>query len=327
MTLRELRCLVACAEQRDVVAAAVCLSSSVSSVARHIKSLEDELGVELIHMRARPLTLTVRGEQLAAQAKQILGQIKVSLESLRRSQNRLVGTLRLALSLSSGHRLVYEVLKDFAAQAPEVQLDIRDVAFPSQLPQIQRGELDVALFFPAWNAPGVCSETLLHEEITVVLPKKHRLARRQELRLNELATERWLVFYKPHSGRIGLDFYKACERAGFTPIVAAEIQSQLVRMAHVVKGEGITILSKSYDPGIRKGLVRVPLNPSDLSMPAAIMWRQNDDRELVQTFLTSVRESVRRIYQSSPEKESDDGLGIFFLPPGQVQAQHAAYRA
>lgn len=314
MTFRELRCLITCAEYRDVVSAAVSLSSSTSSVVRQIRALEEELGVTLVHMRARPLTLTLNGERLVQRARQILAEAQTSIEALRKTQNRLVGTIRVALSLSSGHRLISEVLKDFAALAPEVTLDIRDVAFPSQLPQIQRGELDVALFFPAWAAPGVCCETLLHEELTVILPKGHRLARRRELRLAELSKEEWLVFYKPNSGRIGTDFYKACAQAGFAPIVAAEIQSQLVRMAHVAKGDGITVLARSYDPGIRKGLVRVPLDPRDLSMPAAIMWRIHEKRETVRLLLESVRTTVNRIYGAAARPGLAEDFSTFFLP-------------
>lgn len=314
MNFRQLRCLVACAEQRDIVSAAVRLSLSPSVVGRQLKSLEDELGVELIYLRARPLAFTLRGEHLVREARKVLGMVTDGVESVRRSQNRIVGTIRLALSLSAGHRLVYEIIKDFAGIAPEVKLDIRDVAFPSQLPQIQRGELDIALLFPAWTSPGVCSETLVHEQVTIVMPKGHRFRRRTELRLAELSSERWLVFYKPNSGRLGVDFYRACENAGFTPLIAAEIQSQLVRMAHVAKGDGITILSKSYDAGVRRDLVRVPLHRDDLNMPAAIMWREHDDRQSVQLFLESARRTVQRIYLRDHEPPEQE-FGMFFLPP------------
>ena len=129
-----------------------------------------------------------------------------------------------------------------------------------------------------------------------------------------MASERWLVFYKPNSGRLGVDFYKACENAGFTPLIAAEIQSQLVRMAHVSKGDGITILSKSYDPGVRRDLVRVPLHRDDLSMPAAIMWRDHDDRQCVQLFVESARKTVQRIYLGADEPVEHE-FGMFFVPP------------
>ena len=318
MNLRQLRCLVECSEKRDLVAASTRLSMSPGSIVRDLKALEDELGVKLIYLRARPLTLTLKGETLAGESRDILSLVSSGVENLRRSQHRVVGTIKLALSLSSGHRLVYEVIKDFASIAPEVKLDIRDVAFPSQMPQLQRGELDIALLFPAWSAPGVCYETLLHEHLTIVMARGHKFARRTQLRLSELSQEKWLVFYRPNSGRVGIDFYKACQRAGFEPIVAAEIQSQLVRMTHVLQGDGITVLSNSYDPGIRKGLCRIPLHPDDLSMPAAIMWREHEDRQIVRLFLESARRTVKRIYLDGDASIQGSEFGTFFLPPAEL---------
>lgn len=318
MTLRQFKCLIACSECRDLTAASVRLSLSPPSITRQLKSLEDELGTQLIYLRARPLMLTLRGEALVHQARRILALVQGGVEDLRRNQRRLVGTIRLALSVSSGHRLVSEILKDFAGVAPEVRLDIRDAALPSQITQLQRGEIDVALLFPAWSAPGVSYETLLHECVTVVLPSNHRFARRANVRLIELSEERWLVFYKPNSGRVGTDFYQACERAGFTPVIAGEIQSQLVRIAHVVQGDGLTLLPCSYDLGVQKGLRRVRIDPEDLNIPSTVMWKEHDTREIVRAFLASVRRTVSRIYLDPRVGSRAPDFDIFFLPAIQV---------
>ncbi len=313
MTLQQLRFLVACAASRDISLAALRMDVSTGTLVRGLKALEEELAVDLIYLRSRPVSLTMQGERLVQRAEHILAITTQGIDDLRRSENRLVGSLRIALSLSYGHRLVYESLADFASRAPEVRLELRDIPFATHLQHLQRGELDIALLFPSWNAPGISFETLVHERVTAVLPKKHRLARRTEIRLGELADEKWLVFYKPDSGRVGIDFYEACKRCGFEPMIAQEVQSPLVRLAHVELNEGITLLPSSYDPGVRKTIKRVLLHRDDLSLPVSIMWKEHDTRQVVQAFIESVRQTVIRIYGNRNENLESDYVQ-FFLP-------------
>jgi|GEM_PF-6397584 len=313
MTLQQLRFLVACAASRDISLAALRMDVSTGTLVRGIKALEEELAVDLIYLRARPVSLTMQGERLVQRAEHILAITTQGIDDLRRSENRLVGSLRIALSLSYGHRLVYESLTDFASRAPEVRLELRDIPFATHLQHLQRGELDIALLFPSWNAPGVSFETLVDERVTAVLPKKHRLARRTEVRLRELADEKWLVFYKPDSGRVGIDFYEACKRSGFEPKISQEIPSPLVRLAHVELNDGITLLPSSYDPGVRRTLKRVLVHRDDLSLPVCIMWKEHDNRQIVQAFIESVRQTVNRIYVNQDETLATDFVH-FFLP-------------
>lgn len=317
MTLQQLRILVCCAQTRDIESAAQQCAVSHGTIVRSLRALEEELHATLLYMRARPLAFTMQGEQLVRDATQILDGLSKGVDEIRRSTNRLVGTLRVAVSMSFGHRLVFEVLKDFARHAPEVRLDLRDVPFPSHITELQHQNLDVALLFPAWSAPSISCETLLHERVTVVLPAEHPFAKKARLRLRQLANEKWLMFYKPMSGRVGIDFYEACRLAGFRPRIAREITSPLVRLAHVELHEGITLLPSSYDSGVRRSIVRVPIHHADLSLPTAIMWNESDRQSITAAFLNSTRQTINRIY-AGPRKRIEPDFENFFRPPGQV---------
>ena len=314
MNLQQLRIFASCAHTRDLTATAQQCGVAHGTVVRNVRALELELQIKLIHLRARPLTLTMQGERLARDAEHILEIMRRGIDAIRRSEDRLAGVLRIAVSISYSHRLVFEILRDFAQRAPEVRLDLRDVPFPSHLLQIQRRELDIALLFPAWDAPSISCETLLHERVTVALPATHSLAGATEIRLNQLAKEKWLTFYKPQSGRIGLDFFQACRRVGFTPEIVQEVASPMVRLAHVELNEGVTLLPSSYDSGVRRTIKRVLIHEADLDLPSSIMWNSDDASRVTSVFLESARSTVDRIYRRTA-KLIDHDFDNFCLPP------------
>ncbi len=85
MSLVQLESFVAVAEEGHVGRAARRLHVSQPPVTRRIRSLEDELGMELFERTPRGMRLRPAGRLLLPRARQILAQVDALPESLRRS--------------------------------------------------------------------------------------------------------------------------------------------------------------------------------------------------------------------------------------------------
>lgn len=100
------------------------LGMAPSAVSRAVLRLEDELGVRLLQRTTRSLTLTEAGDRFYQRAQQILNDLEEAELEVKRSQSMPIGTLRLDLSFAFGKLHIAPALLRFAAQYPELKLNV-----------------------------------------------------------------------------------------------------------------------------------------------------------------------------------------------------------
>jgi DNA-binding transcriptional LysR family regulator len=98
--------------------------SSVSSVARQVKSLEEELGVRLLNRSSRNLSLTDAGRRFFERTTGIVRDLETAVSEAKSLQEDVRGLLRVALRVSAGTTVVVPALAKLQARYPELSLDI-----------------------------------------------------------------------------------------------------------------------------------------------------------------------------------------------------------
>jgi len=98
--------------------------SSISSVARQVKSLEDELGVRLLNRSTRSLALTEAGRRFYDRVTAISHDLNTALSEAKSLQEDVKGLLRVSLRVTAGMLVVVPALPRLLAQYPELELDI-----------------------------------------------------------------------------------------------------------------------------------------------------------------------------------------------------------
>jgi DNA-binding transcriptional LysR family regulator len=98
--------------------------SSVSTVARQVKSLEDELGVRLLNRSTRRLALTDTGRRFFERVSAIDQELKKAKSEVSSLEENIKGLLRIQLRVTAGTTIVVPALPKFLSQYPELELDI-----------------------------------------------------------------------------------------------------------------------------------------------------------------------------------------------------------
>jgi len=98
--------------------------SSISSVARQVKSLEDELGVRLLNRSTRSLSLTEPGRQFYERACKIASDLMQAKMEAQSYKETVKGMLRVSLRVSAGSTAIIPALPRFLEQHPDLCLDI-----------------------------------------------------------------------------------------------------------------------------------------------------------------------------------------------------------
>ncbi len=94
------------------------------AVSKQISALEDHLGARLFQRTTRKLTLTDEGRALVPLARLALEAAEEALDSMRRREGRVVGTLRMTTAASFGRMHIVPRLPLFFRQFPEVRVDL-----------------------------------------------------------------------------------------------------------------------------------------------------------------------------------------------------------
>ena len=98
--------------------------SSISSVARQVKSLEDELGVRLLNRSTRSLSLTEPGRAFYERVSAIARNLNNAKSEAKSFQESVKGVLRVSLRVSAGTTIIVPALPALLEQYPELSLEI-----------------------------------------------------------------------------------------------------------------------------------------------------------------------------------------------------------
>ncbi len=117
--------------------------SSISSVARQVKSLEDDLGVRLLNRNTRSLSLTDAGRRFYERATSIAHDLDNAKSEAKSLHQEVKGILRVSLRVSAGTTIVVPALPKFLEKYPDLQLDI---SLTDERKDIIANNLDVAMW-------------------------------------------------------------------------------------------------------------------------------------------------------------------------------------
>src|SRR3954469_14033932 len=130
MDLKRLRTFVATAELGTVSMAALRLRISQSALSRQISDLEQEFRVRLFDRIGRRLVLTTIGEELLGDCRGVLGQVGSLSERVELLRDGSRGVLKVAASPQMIESVLSTFLPRYAAQFPNVQVNLTEALGP-----------------------------------------------------------------------------------------------------------------------------------------------------------------------------------------------------
>lgn len=125
--LRLLRVFKAVADCGGMAAAELELNIAMSTISRHVKDLEQRLGLVLCRRGRAGFALTAEGEKVYAAAQQLLSATEAFRGSLHEIHRGLGGELHIALfekTASNPNARIAQAIAAFRAAAPEVSLNL-----------------------------------------------------------------------------------------------------------------------------------------------------------------------------------------------------------
>ncbi|MEY2514660.1 MAG: hypothetical protein QOJ89_2018, partial [bacterium] len=249
MNLRQLRYLVALADERHFTRAAAREHVAQPALSQQIRRLEAELGMALVERTTRKVAMTQAGELLVSRARRALAELDAAQAELQSLAGVQAGRLSIGALHTMGPVDVSLLLATFHERYPAVDLTVREQSSEELAAMLRDDEIDLAFLSVTERIQhrGLALRPLVSEEIVVVLPADHELAASGRLRLRELSRESFISFREGARLRELLD--SAAARAGFAPRIALESNESRRIRSLVSRGLGVAILPRSDAAG------------------------------------------------------------------------------
>jgi DNA-binding transcriptional LysR family regulator len=240
MDLRQLEILCAIAETGTFTGAGEKLHVSQSAISRQVLLLEDELREPLFIRQGRGAIPTRAGQTLIQLGRRLLEDLTATVGQIRDEHDVLHGTLRIAGGMTVCLYVFPALLKEFRRAHPRVEIKVITGATPRLIRQLRTGLADVALLTLPIDEPSFVVVPALREELMLVMPPDHPLARGRRVSPKDLAMEPFVLFEPLSNTRRTIDRFFT--RVGIEPRVVLETENVEILKALVASGMGLSII-------------------------------------------------------------------------------------
>jgi LysR family transcriptional regulator, transcription activator of glutamate synthase operon len=234
---------VVLAQTGNFMEAADILYSSQSTLSKHIKSMEEELGVPLFDRTTRKVKISKFGLLLLPYARQISEIQDKYTASLRINLDTDQEVLNLGSIYGLAQYKITDVLVAFKKSRPQATLNVLQASSRDLKEMLRQGKCELAFIRDIEDTQEEFIKIpYATDSLVAVLPIAHPRAKEKTIPLQMMKEENFLLEV-PDTMPYRLSI-KACELSGFQPKVTVTDVDREYLIGLVSKGMGVSLMLK-----------------------------------------------------------------------------------
>ncbi|WP_336714785.1 LysR family transcriptional regulator [Arthrobacter sp. USHLN218] len=245
--MRRLALLVQVVELGSITAAADLMMYTPSAVSQQLRKLEQEVGQPLLNRRSRGVSPTEAGQVLAGHARRIVQQMQAAHSDLDQLAGLKRGSLTIGTFPTLAGSFLPIVIRVFKKRYPAVSLSVRSARFDELVADLQSGVTGLCLLWDyPWNPfhdESVRVTEVFRESTVILVSRGHPLADREQVGIEELRNESWIVRAEAHP--VVEVLQRSAHDAGFEPAIGFLANDYQEAQAMVSVGMGVAMVPKT----------------------------------------------------------------------------------
>lgn len=280
LNLERLRILHAIAAYGSVSAAADVLHVTTSAISQQMGKLERETGQRMLTRNGRGIRLTDAAELLVKHADRILSLVEEAQSDLEAHKGAVVGSLAIGMFPTAARGLGSQAVVALGREHPRLRASLYEMEPDEALPQVGRGDIDMAVVLDWFNAPlampaGLEKAALCDDIADVAMPADHPLAGEVTVELAQFANEPWISW--PHGGFCRDWLLLTLRAQGVEPHIAHTAAEHHTQLALVEAGLGVAVAPRLGRGPLPEGVRAVPVRDT-LTRHIYAVWRTDAAR-------------------------------------------------
>src|SRR5690242_3602550 len=200
MDLNALKIFLAVAHERSFSRAAAKVHRTQPAVSQAVRRLEIELGEQLFDRSSKTGTLTEAGRMLQNYGERLVRLAEETESAVRELRDLRRGRVLIGANEAAVHTLLPLVAR-FRREYGDITIDVRRVPARQIAVEVLQGSLDFGAltFHPA--EPGLLEVPVGSDELVLLVPPSHPLAKRRQVTMEEVAEEPVVAHNDPSPAR------------------------------------------------------------------------------------------------------------------------------
>lgn len=296
-----LRSFIAVAKHQNFSAAAKALHTVQPTISRHISDLESELGVQLVMRTTHKVSLTKSGEILLDEAIKILENEKRVKALLIQADASLALEIKIGYLATACSFFLPDIVHQYAHTHRNVSPHLYEMTGKQQLQGLLEGELDLAFcrYQEALDSKLFHKEKVYTDRLVAILPKNHPLASQNEIHLESLANEKYILFERSQWKDIYEQITSLCKQSGFSPNVVDHPDNMRHLVTSISSGLGVSIVPSCIQFIANDYCVCLPIAELDTKIDLYLYYRHNTTNKAhIQMFIDSCLAQKEQIQTS-----------------------------
>lgn len=295
MKLHFLRYFVVLAEELHFGRAAERLAITQPPLSTAIKSLEDELQVQLFVRDNKHVKITPAGMAYLDEARHVLNRLDRAVEVAKMAASGMRGRLEVGVTGSLIYREVPQIVRAFNAEMPDVFVVLKEMSTAEQLDELARGRLEVG-FLNAGSFPAELeSVSLRDDDFVLCIPDSHPKANHASLNLRDFAKENFVMFSREVAPANHDNVIAIFAKYGIHPKTVHAARQWLTIIAMVANGLGVSIVPKSLARSNLQGVRFSSFKGATPSSPASLVWNPLHISSTVTAFINTAKTTIDKL--------------------------------
>lgn len=288
MELRQLRYFLRVADFKSFSRAALAVRIAQPALSRHIRKLEEEMGVALFYRDGRGAILTEQGQRYYERVTEILRQLDQAAAELQTDYDTPTGEVMLGVPAELGPRFILQIVQVFRSRYPSARIRVAEGSNAQIAEWLQSSRLDAGFIYDPQEYQNLPTKTVVEETLYLVGPKGDRTAAQEVVRLRHIV--HLPLILPSYSASLRQRIANAAAPLGLTTNCEMDIDSLPAIKQAVMDGAGYTILPyAAVCDEVRRGQLRAArVVEPDLVRPLGFAIRPNGALSLVTTKLAAL---------------------------------------
>ena len=193
MTFEQIKSFLAIVKYNHFTLASQELYISQSSISKHIKALEKELGVELFNRQHRNIKLTDAGQEFYKFAQKSMADYNNILTDMKKYACEESNSISIGVVDTMVEYVIASLIGDFQIKYPDIQIDLIERTNSKIIEYISNSKINLGFINSNYEHKNLLSlEKIITDNLVLVTSNKHPFAQKNSINIFDTSKEKYI---------------------------------------------------------------------------------------------------------------------------------------